>query len=218
MSGTSITIDQNQLLITLGSLQASVADRSAILRIVGAYMLGSVQTTYREEGFPAGSWPELAESTKRNKAYTAGHKLLVMSGRLFDSLIAAFSSDSVSIGTGVNYARVQFYGSADRQGSQAGGGPKLNRDHVHVSAYDALRVVKFRGYGNDARTDKNGKTRNLRVRAQGADNASRYKVGEHDRHQNIPARNPLVFRPEDPANLVIAVNNYFRATSKAVIA
>ena len=87
-----------------------------------------------------------------------------------------------------------------------------------MSSYDALRVIPFRSYGRDGRTGKDGKTRNLRVRAQGPDRATRYTVGEHQRHQNIPARPYLVFRPEDPARLVSGTEAYLRSRSKAVTA
>lgn len=210
MPGVSITVNQGELLISLGDLRRRVDDRTTALQIVGNLMYASVMKTFRQEGSPAGSWPELAESTKKKKGYTAGHKLLVLNARLRDSITFWVEGDTVTIGTNVVYAAVHQYGSSDRQGSQAGGGPKLNRDHVKVSAYDSLRVRAFRQYGRDSRIGKDGKTRSVRVRAQGPDNATRFQVGEHQHHQNIPARPFLVIRPEDPGRFLSGINAYLR--------
>ena len=90
--------------------------------------------------------------------------------------------------------------------------PQQMKDTVRQAYEDAVSFLK------DIATGKDGKTRNLRVRAQGPDRATRYTVGEHQRHQNIPARPYLVFRPEDPARLVSGTEAYLRSRSKAVTA
>ena len=217
MPGTSITVNDGQAIIALGQAQAAVSDRDAILNVVGELQRASIARTFRDEGSPAGSWPALAASTLRKKGYTAGHKLLILSGRLFNSITYAVSVGVLTIGTNVIYAAVQQFGSADRGGGE-GPQARIPGRSVRVSSYDALRVISFRQYGTDERTDKNGVKRTLHVRAQGADSASRYTVGEHDRFQNIPGRPYLVIRPEDPARWEAGIDAWFGQRMKAATA
>ena len=204
---TSVTINRDQILIALGSLGGAVADVGAMLRIMGELMRTSIAQTFRDEGSPAGSWPALAESTRKKKGYSAGHKLLVLTGRLRNSISYAVESNQLTIGTNVVYAGVQQYGSADRGGS-IGPQAKIAGRESKVSAYDYLRVIPFRRYGKDQRAGTDGKKRNVRVRAQGPDRAASVHVGDHSRHQNIPARPYLVFRPEDPDRFVAGIDAY----------
>jgi len=202
-------VDDREVRIGLGELRASIADRTSMLRIAGELMRASVATTFREEGSPAGSWPALALSTLRNKKYKAGHKLLILRGRLFSSInYTAIDGDTLTIGTNVVYARVQQEGSADRRGGSVGAQARIAGRGVHISAYDATRIRKFRQYGQDKRRGKDGKMYTVHVRAQGPDNATRYHVGEHGRFQNIPARPFLVIRPEDPERIVSGIEAF----------
>ena len=41
------------------------------------------------------------------------------------------------------------------------------------------------------------------------------KIGAHDRHQNIPARPYLVFRPEDPARIQEMTDAWIRKSARA---
>jgi len=201
-------VDDREVRIGLGEFRAGVADKSAMLNIAKTLMMASVARTFREEGSPAGSWPALALSTLKKKAYRGLHKLLVLRGRLFGSINGAIDGDALTIGTNVVYARVQQEGSADRRGGSVGAQAKLADRAVHVSAFEAHRIRAFRVYGKELRTAKNGRQMNVRVRAQGPDNATRYNVRAHDRHQNIPARPFLVIRPEDPQRIVSGIEAY----------
>ena len=194
---TTVTIREDQVLITLDKLSRAVANTPDMLRIVGAYMRQSIAKTFRDEGSPAGSWPDLAPSTMKRKGYGPGHRLLILSGRLLGSISYAVEGNTVRIGTGLVYARVQFQGSADRQGSQAGGGPKTDDNRVQVSAYRYLRTIQ----------KENKKRNERRIRVTTA-------VSAHERHQNLPARNALVFRPEDEGNILSAIDGYIAAQWK----
>jgi phage gpG-like protein len=215
MAGVTVQVDERAVQVSLGDLRAAVTDYPALLRIAGNLMRASVARTFRDEGSPAGSWPRLALSTLKNKRYTAGHKLLILSGRLFGSITYLVAGNLLTIGTNVVYAAVQNFGSADRSGGSIGAQAKIAGRGVKVSAHDALRVVPFRKYGNDLRMGKDGKGHSVRVRAQGPDAATRYGVKAHTRHQNIPARRFLVFRPEDPSNIASGMEAYLRGRSVA---
>lgn len=207
MQPITAVVDDREVRIGLGELRAGVGDMPALLKIVGDLMMTSVARTFRDEGSPAGSWPALAASTLRSKKYKGIHKLLILSGRLFRSISYAVSGDVLTIGTNVVYAGVHQFGSADRSGGSIGPQAKLPDRRVLVSNYDALRIQP-KQYGNSLRTGKDGKQMNVRMRFQGPLNATRYHVGEHSRHQNIPARPYLVFRPEDPARFVSGIEVY----------
>ena len=206
MRAASITVSQEEVLINLDMLQSAIADVPDMLAIIGQHMLNSVARTFRDQGSPAGIWPELAESTKKKKGYTAAHKLLIMRGLLFGSIKYQVSGGSVFIGSPLSYARVHQYGSLDRLGGSTGPQAKIAGRGVNVPAHDYLKLQTFRRYGKDVR---NGRT--VRVRAQGPANRIKVSVAEHERHQNIPARPYLVFRPEDPSNIELAIAGYVLA-------
>jgi phage virion morphogenesis protein len=116
-----------------------------LLRIIGAYMLGSIDKTFREGGSPAGSWAPWAKSTvKRYAKKGGGRKLLISSARLKNSQTYRIEGNSVFIGSNLVYAAIH----------QLGG-----------------------------------------------------KAGRN-RAATIPARPYLVFRPEDPQNIVQALQTY----------
>jgi phage gpG-like protein len=205
-------VDDKAVRIGLGELRAGISDRASMLKIVGDLMRSSIATTFREEGSPAGSWPALALSTLKNKKYKGAHKLLVLSGLLFGSInYEEIAGETLTIGTDRKYARVQQEGSADRRGGSIGAQAKIAGRGVSVGSYAALRVRAFRQYGVDKRRGKDGKMHTVHVRAQGPDNATRYNVREHTRHQNIRARPFLVFRPEDPARFVSGIEAFLGA-------
>jgi phage gpG-like protein len=202
-------VDDKAVRIGLGELRAGIADRTAMLKIAGNLMRSSVARTFREEGSPAGSWPALAQSTLRNKKYKGAHKLLILRGRLFNSInYDTIDGDTLTIGTNVIYAGVQQRGSADRRGGSIGPQARIAGRDVKVGSYAALRIRAFRQYGQDKRRGKDGKLHTVHVRAQGPDNATRYNVREHRRFQNIPARPFLVIRPEDPERIVSGIEAF----------
>jgi phage virion morphogenesis protein len=116
-----------------------------LLKIVGAYMLGSIDRTFREGGSPANSWKPWAPSTvKRFGKKAAGRKILIGSGRLKNSITYQVQGNTVRIGSNLVYAAIH------QMGGRAG----------------------------------------------------------RNRAANIPARPYLVFRPEDPANIVEALQTF----------
>jgi phage gpG-like protein len=202
-------VDDRQVRIGLGDLRAGIAARTAMLKIAGNLMRSSVARTFREEGSPAGSWPALALSTLRNKKYKGVHKLLILRGRLFNSInYDMIDGDTLTIGTNVIYAGVHQRGSADRRGGSIGAQAKIAGRGVRVSGYDATRIRAFRKYGKEQRLGRDGKLHTVHVRAQGPDSATRYHVAEHGRHQNIPARPYLVIRPEDPERIASGIEAF----------
>ena len=215
MSATSITVNQDQLLLTLGKLGAAASDMPSILNTVSAYMKGSVQSTFRDEGSPAGSWPALAASTLRRKGYSAGHKLLILSGRLFSSIENVVEGNVLTIGTSVVYAGVHQWGSADRRGGSVGAQARIPGREAQVGAYDFMRRIPFREFGKRVVRNEFGEDETVKTRLSGPANAKKTSVSAHGRHGNIPARPFLVFRPEDPGNIVEAINGYFFAKAPA---
>lgn len=205
----SIQVDDKTVQVRLGDLRAAVTDYPALLRIAGNLMRASVARTFLDEGSPAGSWPRLALSTLKKKGYTAGHKLLIMSGNLFRSITYAVTGNVLTVGTNLVYAGVHQFGSADR-GMGEGPQARIAGRDVKVSAHDALRIMPFRQYGRTQRMGKDEKWHTRRVRAQGPDAATRYGVKAHRRFQNIPARPYLVFRPEDTLNIASGMEAYLR--------
>lgn len=208
----SAQVNDRAVLLSLGGFRATVADRTAMYRILGALMVGSIQQTFRDEGSPAGSWVPLAVSTMLRKGYTTGHKLLIMRGRLFGSIGYRMQGDALSVGPqGIPYAAVQNFGSADYRGAQ---GPLTEE---HQAAYDEEKVhVKAHDYAYNRRytkavvkrTRKDGKFVIEQKRVPVPSVGKMVSVRSHERHQNIPARPYAVIRPEDPGRMVEALNIY----------
>jgi phage gpG-like protein len=221
MSTITAKVDEGTVRIGLGELRAAVTDVRPLLNIAGEVMRGSVARTFRDEGSPAGSWPALALSTLKKKGYTSGHKLLVLSGRLFGSIsYDTMEGNTLTIGTNLVYAPVQQFGSADYRGNFTG--PLSHEQHlaheaerVDVGAHRSSRGAKQR-YGTTLVTAKNGRVMKVRVKIAGPLNRSHFGVGEHKRHQNIPPRPFLVFRPEDPARMVEGFEAYLMAKAKNI--
>jgi phage gpG-like protein len=209
-------VDDSHARINLGTIRAKATDYRALLNIAGNIMRASISRTFREEGSPAGSWPRLAISTLRKKVYTTGHKLLILSGRLFSSIGYVITGNVLTIGTNLVYAAVHQFGSADRAGAGIGPQARILGREVEVAEHGAMRINPYRQYGTTKRIGKDGKMRTVRVRLQGPDTATRFGVRAHHRFQNIPPRPYLVFRPEDPQTIVDAYAAYFGAGSKNI--
>ncbi len=194
MSTAIVQVDSGRVVLALGRFQLGIRQNEELMRTIGASMLVSVRRTFREQGSPAGSWAPLAASTIRSnpKKYGPGHKLLIDKGTLLNSITFAPFSGGVTIGTNLVYARVQQEGSADRRGAAIGPQAKIAGRSVTVGAHTR---------GSDF------KTRIGRIRGG--------RVKEHQRHQNIPPRPYLVFRPEDPARIRGLVVAYVNRERKA---
>lgn len=199
----AVKTEAGQVLAGLDQAEIAVTDVRPLLQIADVLMRASIARTFRDEGSPAGSWPRLAASTMKKKAYTSGHKLLILSGRLFGSIAGLIGRNTLTIGTNLVYAAVQNFGSADRRGGSIGAQAKLAGRAVDVPEHEGSRA-SFNRHGKGV--DAKGRSRTMRLR--GPANRTQFKVGAHTRHQNIPARQFLVFRPEDPARVVEGFQAY----------
>ncbi|HEY4358272.1 MAG TPA: phage virion morphogenesis protein [Acidobacteriaceae bacterium] len=201
-------VDNRDELVELAQFRAAATDKPALLNIFGVLMQASVARTFREEGSPAGSWPKLAASTLLKKGYTTGHKLLILSGRLFGSITYKVDGDVLIVGTALVYAGVHQFGSKDHMGGVEG--PRTRAQMMDVGehqgtamAYARYKMVKVKDrHGNAHRVPR-------AIRSSiGPKNRVQFGVAAHTRRQNIPARPFLVFRPEDPARLVSKAEAY----------
>jgi phage gpG-like protein len=210
MSAEVIRVENGRVLLALNRWRLSMRENEELMARLGASMLASVRRTFRHEGYPDHSWVPLAPSTIRSnpKVYTAGHKLLVLSGLLQNSITYRVTSrGAVEIGTSLIYAAVQQFGSRDRS---FGIGPRTAEQEaatVDVPAHSRTQRDKRR-LGTTEIVDKNGKRRKVRKRIEGPLNAREILVGRHQRHQNIPARPYLVFRAEDVPRMQRITNRY----------
>jgi phage gpG-like protein len=201
MATEIVKVDDSRVVIALGKFRLSLEQNQELMQEIGASQLLSIRRTFREQGSPAGSWAPLAASTiRRNpKIYGAGHKLLIRSGRLLNLIHADAEPGLVTIGTNLPYAAVHQFGSRDRG---VGIGPQTEEQSkatVEVGKHSYMRVSAELGVG---------KLGGRRRRIQGPRNARRVNVRAHSRHQNIPPRPYVVFRPEDPARIRGLVNGY----------
>lgn len=205
-------VDSSGVRVGLGELRTAIADRQNLLNIAGVLMRASITRTFREEGSPAGSWPRLAASTLRNRRYKSGHKLLILSGRLFSSITYAIAGDTLTIGTNVVYARVQQEGSADRSGGSIGAQARIGDRAVSMKGHSFISVrhsKKGDKFGTvDRYTAEGFKIKGKRRKLISGLSIQNVDVRAHHRFQNIPARPYLVFRPEDPQRIVSGIEAY----------
>ena len=119
---TEIQVDKDRVVIGLGRLGLGLRETDQLMRTIGASQLASIRRTFREQGSPAGSWTPLSPNTiRRNpRRYGPGHKLLIGSSRLLNSIGWETFPGGVRIGTNLVYARVHQRGSADRKGAAIG--------------------------------------------------------------------------------------------------
>lgn len=117
----TIRVNNSEVKARLPRLAQPALHKDA-LNIIGAYMVGSVAKTFRDEGVPAGSWPRLAPSTLKRK--TPGQKILIgksrgpVSAHLWKSVTYEVKENEgkVYIGSNLKYARVhQLGGVAGRR-------------------------------------------------------------------------------------------------------
>jgi len=155
------------------------------------------------------SWPQLSPSTeKRYAAEDAGHKLLIKTGMLRNSIgISQTTPDNVIINTNVKYAAIHQFGSRDR--GSVGFGPRTE------AMQGAMVNVRQHGFARRSRSLGKGQLGNRVMNIRGPRNQIRGIVSAHGRHQNIPARPYMVFRPKDPRRIQSLVNSYIRRAREA---
>jgi phage gpG-like protein len=225
MATEVIQVDDSSVVVALGKFRLSLQQHYELMREIGASQLVSVRRTFREQGSPANSWVPLSPNTiKRDpKRYGPGHKLLIGKGTLLNSITYAVQGNGVVIGTVLKYAPVHQFGSRDRGVAI---GPQTKEqieatikvgEHGRLETQFSGSRTRLAGPGYAAtrlegpalegkrrptlRTRLTG-PRNLvteRIRRIGPRNMT--SVSAHERHQNIPPRPYLVFRPEDPQRI-----------------
>ena len=211
----TVQIDSTGTRVALGKFRATLAQRGELMRALGNLMLRSIYLTFREEGSPASSWPRLAESTLKKKGYGAGHKLLIQSGRLRNSIHVASDNNQATIGTNLVYAAVHQFGSKDRGGVFGPRTAAMEKSAVSVKEHSYDRLSGSLGTGRAKTVDKLGRSRIVRRAIAGPRNQLKVHVAGHKRHQNIPARPYIVFRPEDPSRIEAAVNAFVQRAVKS---
>lgn len=201
-----VHVDDGRVIVALSKFRLSLAQNEELMQQIGASQLISIRRNFRDQGVPAGSWMPLAPSTIKSnpKVYGSGHKLLIRSGRLLDSINAQTTPGRVVIGTNLVYARVQQLGSRDRA---FGAGPLI--EGAFESKVPAHSYARLSGELGVGRLPHAG-----RRRIQGPRNAKTVNVKAHTRHQNIPPRPYMVFRPEDPARIRGIVVRYVSQAKK----
>jgi phage virion morphogenesis protein len=233
-----IQVDESRAVVALGRFHLSLQHREELLREIGASQLVSVRRTFREQGSPANSWVPLSPNTvKRDpKRYGPGHKLLIGRSTLLNSITYAVGGNGVRIGTNLKYAAVHQFGSRDRQvaiGPQTKVqseatvkvGAHGHRESQFSGSRTRLKGPSFASQRLEGPALKGKKRPQLRTRLIGPRNLvtekikrigprNMTKVSAHERHQNIPPRPYLVFRPEDPARIRGIVNHYVATAKK----
>jgi phage gpG-like protein len=193
-----IQSDASNVTVSLSRFKLSLGARDELMRIIGIGQLQSVYKTFAEEGSPAGSWPPLSPASLSWHRYSAGHKLLIgATGLVRSSVTATTQGNSEIIGTGYRIAAIQFAGF---DGDQS------------VKSYSYTRRQRSRdAFGKERITNKLGRSQTvIRKTLSGITTVN---VRAFTRHIRIPARNPLVFRPEDPARIEAEVEEYVKTSA-----
>jgi phage gpG-like protein len=237
MATEVIQVDESRAVVALGRFHLSLQQHYELTRELGMSQLVSVRRTFREQGSPANSWVPLSPNTiKRDpKRYGPGHKLLINRGTLLNSITYAVQGNSVVIGTNLKYAAVHQFGSRDRTaaiGPQTKAeseatvtvGEHQRRQTRYVGSFEKLKGEfvsrRVEGPALEGRKRVSLRTRLIGPRNLVTEKIKRIgprnmtKVSAHERHQNIPPRPYLVFRPEDPARIRGVVNRYVATAKK----
>lgn len=198
MASVAVKVDSQRVTVALGAFALSTQANEQLLQIIGLLQLKSIRQTFRESGSPSGSWAPLSAASLSWSKYSAGHKLLINKGILLNSITSAVQGKSVVIGTGISYAEAQQEGFD---------GPQS------VRPYSYTRRVRGRDtFGREAITNKAG--RKQTVRRKVSSGLGVVNVRGFSRHIRIPARPYVVFRPEDPARIQAAAQDYCMAAAK----
>jgi phage gpG-like protein len=189
--------DASNVTVSLNRFKLSLGAREQLMRTIGIGQLQSVRRTFRDGGSPAGSWPPLSPASLSWRKYSTGHKLLVDTGLLLNSITFAVEGNSVVVGTGLRYASVQQEGF---DGDQS------------VKPYSYTRRQRSRDtFGKERITNKLGRSQTVRRKISSG--VATVNVRAFTRHIRIPARPFLVFRPEDPARIQAEVEEYVKQSA-----
>jgi phage virion morphogenesis protein len=111
-----LNINANEAFIRLRNFTKRM-NAGPLMKIAGAVMKGSIETTFREQGSPAGSWAPLAKSTLKRGKRKGKRQILIQSSRLKNSITYVATGNRLVIGTNVKYAAIhQLGGVAGRRG------------------------------------------------------------------------------------------------------
>ena len=110
MATVVVQSDASNVTVSLSAFAMTLQRKDELMRIIGLGQLKSVRQTFRDGGSPSGSWAPLSDVSRRWRKYSSGHKLLIDSGLLLNSITFAAQGNSVVIGTGLSYASVHQYG------------------------------------------------------------------------------------------------------------
>jgi phage gpG-like protein len=197
MATVTVQCDATHVTVSLRQFALSLQAKYELLRIIGLGQLESVRKTFRDSGM--GSWLPLSEASRRWRKYSGGHKLLINTGLLLNSITFAPQGNSVVIGTVLNYAGIHQYGF---NGAQS------------VKPYSYVRRQRSRDtFAKQAITNKLG--RRQTVTRKTSSGIATVNVHGFTRHIHIPARPFLIFRPEDPARIQEEVQTYVNQAAKA---
>lgn len=195
----SVKVDASKVVVAMAGFRLGLAQRTELLKVLGAGQLASIYRTFDEGGSPAGSWPPLSPNSLRWSKYSGGHKLLMNTGQMRNSIGVTTSGNSVSIGTNLKRAAVHQLGYS---------GPQS------VRAYSYTRRVKSRdSFGSSRATNKLG--RQQTVRRKLSSGVTTVNVKAFTRIIHIPARPFLVFRPEDPERMRAATKAFLMQRARA---
>jgi phage virion morphogenesis protein len=214
-----VQVETDRVTVALGRYRLALEQKTELMQEIGMSMLVSIRRTFRQKGSPAGSWAPLAPSTIKSnpKKYGPGHQLLIGKGTLLNSIGFHTQPGQVVIGTNLKYAAVHQYGSRDRGPVAIGPRTRAMQDAtINVKEHSYRRLSAGLGVGSQRIVNAKGRAQIVRRKIAGPRNATLVSVRSHGRHQNIPARPYLVFRPEDPRRIQSLVNTFCRnAASKA---
>jgi len=111
MSGTQITIRDEQVQATLGGMAARAGDLSRGMKLIAALVLASVQRNFEVGGRPS-KWAALKPSTLK-KRKSGGGPLVVngFAGGLLGSIHSETTATTATVGTDKVYAAVHQFGA-----------------------------------------------------------------------------------------------------------
>jgi phage virion morphogenesis protein len=138
----TIQVDAGRATVALGKFRLSLRQNREMMQEIANSQLQSIYKTFDEEGSPSGSWLPLSPNTIRRdpKLYGAGHKLLIKSGYLRNSINAQVRPGLAILAAPARYAAVHQFGSRDRSaaiGPPAPGIP-LGRPSAHTGNCGSL--------------------------------------------------------------------------------